>query len=322
VLEIRNGAVVHQQDSANFMAAYRDPDGTVWLGGNTGLGHIQSGRVVMTPLPKEAPDGVQAIARDRTGALWVTIIRQGVFRLSGGRWSANGGLDALPRARAIVETADTEGAVWLGYMDNRIARVNGNEVQLLDASRGLNVGNVTAIQASGKHVWVSGELGFARFDGMRFIPILSAAGDAFTGISGIIETPGGELWLNGFAGITRVSRSEVERVIRDPAHRVQVETFDYLDGVPGTASQLRPTPTAIETTDGRLWFLTTGGVVSIDPARIVRNPLPPPVTVWTISSEGVRYPAVAADLHLPIHTTKLRIDYTAGSLTIPERVGF
>jgi signal transduction histidine kinase len=212
--------------------------------------------------------------------------------------------------------------LWFGYPDNRIARVNGDEVQLFDASRGLNVGNITAIHASGKHVWVGGDLGFARFDGIRFVPILSASGNSFTGISGIIATRGGELWLNGIAGITHISRPEVERVIRDSAHRVQVETFDYVEGVPGIAQQLRPLPSAIETTDARLWFATTGGLVLIDTTRIVRNAPPPPVTIWSISSDGVRYPAVNADLHLPIHTTKLQIDYTAGSLALPERVGF
>ena len=81
----------------------------------------------------------------------------------------------------------------------------------------------------------------------------------------------------------------MERVTRDPAHRVQVETFDYLDGVPGTALQLRPNPTAIETTDGQLWFLTTGGLVSIDPARIVRNPLPPPVRIEEIRVDDKKF---------------------------------
>ena len=322
VLEIRNGTVVHQQDTAGFTAGYHDPKGAVWFGGNTGLGHIEGGRVVMTPLPEQAADNVQALVRDRTGALWVSLIHKGVFRLSGGRWSAYGDLKTLPRAPAIVETADAEGVLWLGYTDNRIARVNGDEVQLFDAGRELNVGNVTAIQASGQYVWVGGSLGFARFDGTRFVPILSASGNALTGISGIVETPGPELWLNGFNGITHISRPEVERVIRDPSHRVQVETFDALDGVPGIAQQPTLTPSAIETSDGRVWFSTSGGLVLIDPARFVRNALPPPVTVWSISSDGVRYPAGTADLHLPIHTTTLRIDYTAGSLTIPERVSF
>jgi signal transduction histidine kinase/ligand-binding sensor domain-containing protein len=322
LLEIRNGTIVNQQDTGEFTAGYSDPDGSAWFGGAAGLGHTEHGHLVMTPWPEAVQMDVQAVVRDRAGALWVSLIHQGVFRLSNGRWLAHGGLKALAGMTPIVETVDGEGALWFGYTDNRIARVNGDKVELLDASRGLNVGNVTAIHASGKRVWIGGDLGFARFDGMRFVPILSASGSSFTGISGIIETRAGELWLNGIEGITHISRSEVERVSGDATHRVQIETFDHVDGVPGTAQQMRPIPSAIETTDGRLWFATTGGLVLIDPSRIVRNAPPPPVTVWSISSEGIRYPVVNTDLSLPIHTTQVQIDYTAGSLTTPEHLSF
>lgn len=322
VLEIRNGTIVHQEATADFTAAYGDPDGSVWFGGTAGLGHTEGGRVVITPWPEKVHTDVQALVRDRTGAIWLSIVRDGIFRLSDGRWSAYGALQGLPRTAAIVEAVDTAGALWFGYTNNRIARVNGDQVQLFDVSSGLNVGNVTAIHAAGKQVWVGGDLGFARFDGTRFVPILSSSGNPFAGISGIIETPGEELWLNGNAGIAHISRSEVERVIRAGARSARAETFDYVDGVPGTAMPMRPLPSAIQTTDGRLWFSTTGGLVLIDKTRIVRNTLPPPVTVWSINSDGVRYTAANADLRLPIHTTTLRIDYTAGTLTVPERVCF
>jgi hypothetical protein len=89
----------------------------------------------------------------------------------------------------------------------------------------------------------------------------------------------------------------------------------------GYAVQVRPTPSAIEGTDGRLWFALTSGLVSIDPLQIKRNPLPPPVTIWSVSARGTQY-AAASQPRLPVHTTDVRIDYTAGSLTIPERVSF
>ena len=86
--------------------------------------------------------------------------------------------------------------------------------------------------------------------------------------------------------------------------------------------QLRPLPSAVETPDGALWFVTTNGLASIDSARIHRNTLPPPVTIWSVTAGGRRYPVTSAVLRLPVHTSKLQIEYTAGSLTIPERVHF
>jgi signal transduction histidine kinase len=251
--------------------------------------------------------------------MWVSVVRQGVFRFADGQWSAP---DAVPREPAIVITAQAEGPLWFGYPRNRIARLEGRAMQLFDSTYGLKVGNVTAIFAQGKQVWVGGELGFARFDSRRFVPVVSASGNPFTGISGIVGTNNGDLWLNAIGGIVHVPAREVERMIRDPRYRVRYDTFDSLDGVSGSPIQLRPLPSALETTDGRVWFVMSDGLVWIDPTHLVRNALVPPVTIWSISSGGKQYPNLGADLRLPVHTTSLQIDYTAGSLTIPERVHF
>jgi signal transduction histidine kinase len=55
---------------------------------------------------------------------------------------------------------------------------------------------------------------------------------------------------------------------------------------------------------------------------LIRNPLPPPVEIQKVFSDGKQYAIRGSILRLPIHTSSLQIDYTAGSLTIPERVHF
>jgi signal transduction histidine kinase len=321
LLTIRDGQVVAQRDVAEFAAAYRDVDGSLWFGGPSGLAHREGAGFIVTPLPQEARNLlVQAIVRDSAGSLWVAMSRQGVFRLQNGQWT--GELPELSRPPALVATADQRGNLWFGYINNRIARVHDATVRIFGTGDGLNVGNVFAICARRDHLWIGGELGLGRFDGARFVSVWGASGHAFTGISGIVETETGDLWLNGNIAISHISHLEVEHALRDPSYQPQYEIFDYRDGLMGTATQIRPTPTAFESSDGRLWFATTAGVVSIDPDRIKRNPLPPPVTIWSIGSGDQQYENLSADLRLPIHTTNLQIDYTAGSLTVPERVHF
>jgi signal transduction histidine kinase len=254
--------------------------------------------------------------------LWVSVSRIGVFRVVDGEWVEYGNLDALPRAVAHVAVSDESGTVWLGYSNNRIARVNGGLVQIFDTRQGLGVGNVLAIFARGGQVWVGGELGFARLDGDRFVSIHGASELQFRGISGIVRARNGDFWLNGGDGVTHIARQEIERVVEDAGHRVQLETFNYLDGILGTAVQLRPQPSAIETTDGRIWFSMTAGIVSIDALHLVRNTLAPPVTIWSLTSGTVRYPKLGTELHLPVRSTDVQIEYSAGSLTVPERVHF
>ena len=321
--EIRDGKVVTRQTTPAFDVAYRDHEGGVWFGGPTALGRLENDRILTTPLPPTLLGRpIEALVRDHGGALWVSVSRRTVFRFLDGEWSEYGSLRGLPRDFPLVESVDDVGVLWFGYRNNQIARIEGRAVQMLDASRGLDVGNVLAILAGDGEVWVGGELGFARFDGRRFVPIRSALAAPFKGISGIVRARNGDLWLNGIAGIVHIARDEVEHLIRDPNHPVGCEIYDYLDGVPGVASQLRPTPTAIETTDGRVWFSTTGGIVSIDVSHLLRNTVPPPVTIWSLASGHSSYPNTGEILHLPLHATDLQIEYSAGSLTTPERVHF
>jgi signal transduction histidine kinase/ligand-binding sensor domain-containing protein len=324
VTEIRNGGMPEKLHIPTFTATFRDSDGSVWIAGLQGIAHLlQGGQIVTTALPEEGTGAeIQAIARDRTGALWISIVRKGVFRFFDGRWEAYGNLEPLPRSPAVVATVEQGGALWLGYTDNRIARVEGAAVRLFDAKDGLSIGNVTAIAAFAGHIWASGELGLALFDRGRFVPVGSVSGNPFTGITGIIETSAGDLWLNGDQGIVHISRADVSRLLRVPDFKMPVRIFNALDGVLGTAQALRPIPSAVETPDGRLWFQTTAGLVLIDTTQTVYNALAPPVTIGSIRSNGVRHPASAGNLRLPPGTRSVQIDYTAGSLSVPERVGF
>jgi signal transduction histidine kinase/ligand-binding sensor domain-containing protein len=323
VEEVRGGVVVNHLHVPELNVAYRDLQGTVWFGGPNILAHLDRGRLVTEPLPPQARDSpVQALARDSAGAMWVSVLRRGLFRMLDGAWSERGNLDGLPSVAPVVATANEAGVLWFGYRDNAIARVSGGQVQMFEAADGVNVGTVLSIEARGGEVWIGGELGVARFDGARFAGVHDASGMAFEGVSGIVRAQNGDLWLNGTSGISRILRQGIDQWVRDPARRVQVETFNHLDGVPGNAVQLRPLPSAVEVTDGRIWFSRTTGLVSIDTRSLVRNMLPPPVTIWSLSGGDRQYRNLGEDVLLPVHTTNVRIEYSAGSLTVPERVRF
>jgi signal transduction histidine kinase len=262
----------------------------------------------------------QALVRDGDGSIWISAKSRGVFHLIGGQWQAE---EALKPLRGLVGAADPNGNLWFGSSDGRIARVRQHAVEYFDARSGLAVGRVTAICATSDRVWVGGELGLARLDGANFVPVVGTSGEPFRHISGITSTRGGDLWLNTVGGIAHIGRAEIERTSMDKNYRVRSEFLDHLDGISGTPQFIRRTSSVVEADDGRLWFaLDNGVVISIDPQHRVRNPLAPPVTIWALSSGGKSYLNAGATIQLPEHTTNLQIDYTAGSLTLPERVQF
>lgn len=306
--------------------AYRDPEGTVWLGTEKGLWRIEHGRpVLVAPFPAEpavAKDAnVFALAKDGTGALWVSLGKSGLWRWRGGVWTrVDEHLSPSRQTSVYAATTDARGRVWLGYRDNAVALVEDGRLRHYGAAEGVDLGVVTALKA-GRRLWAGGQFGLQHFDGQRFHTLTVAGEEPLRGVAGILEMPDGALWVHAVPGIFHIEAEEVERAVANPGHRVRCERFDFLDGLPARPTQLRPLPTAVQGTDGRLWFATSNGVVWVDPARIFRNPLPPPVTLRAVRVDGQRL-GPGPSLALPVGAKNLEIDYTALSLTIPERVRF
>src|SRR5271168_924020 len=81
-------------------------------------------------------------------------------------------------------------------------------------------------------------------------------------------------------------------------------------------------PTAIEGTDGRLWFTLRNGVVWLDPAAYSeKRTVPAPITIQSVSADDKFY-APGPALSLQAHTSSVQVSYSAVSLTDPEAIRF
>ncbi|CAN5423054.1 sensor histidine kinase [soil metagenome] len=301
---------------------WRDPDGDLWFGGAGNLWRRHAGRFESVPMPPTSGDGdVQALVRDGDGALWVAVIRAGLFRLGEKGWERDGGMAGFPGLNPLVATRDEAGRTWFGYPAGQVAMLEHGKLTGFGAEQGVQRGNITAVFVRGEHLWIGGEAGLDRYDNGRFNAIQTTDDHGLAGISGIVETAAGELWLSGRFGIFRVPKTELDRVRSDPSHRIAVQRFDHEDGLPGLPQQHRPLPSAIEGTDGRLWFSTIDGVAWTDPTRLRSNPLAPPVTIESLTV-GAQDVPLGSTPQLTAGTHDLRIAYTALSLVIPQRVRF
>jgi signal transduction histidine kinase len=140
-------------------------------------------------------------------------------------------------------------------------------------------------------------------------------------VSAILEDDDGFLWLAGALAILRVTPQELERALAVPTYRIEGVVFGPSDGLRGLPRQREPFPTATRATDGGLWFSTSEGVVVIDPRHMPRNIVPPPVKIEVIKADDQTLPATAG-LRLRPRTRNLQFEFTALSLTAPERVRF
>lgn len=326
-----SGSIVVVDDSTRLLpgepsavqATFRDEGGRLWVATENGeVWHATPSGFQQDAVPAEARGSpIQSLVYDREGALWISVVRRGVFRRAGEKWTAFGGSTTLPKLTAIRMTMDSSGALWFGYTDNRIARYDRGAVTLFGPVDGIDVGNVTTIQLSRGHVWIGGARGLQRLVNGHFRAVVSHDATPFLGITGIVECATGELWLNGGDGVTRIPAADVSTASPDSVTRVNYERFDALDGLTGVAPQLRPLPSAIAAPDGRLWFATSEGAFGVDPAMVRRNRVVPPVQIRAVIAGGASY-RTRDSTSLPANTRSLQVQYTGLSLAIPERVRF
>jgi len=308
-----------------------DSHGVVWMPGRDDVETYDGLHIRHIPAPpgsltdergERVIQPCQAIAEDAAGDTWISIVKVGVFRLSNGTWTLNGGLKALPEGPAIRVMGDEFGRIWLTYPGDRIAVVDHDHVTLYNSSNGLDVGNVFGLYVRGTHAWAAGDQGVAYLSPSGAFRNLIGKGDnTFRGTSGVVETPAGELWFNGPDGVYRISADDIAAWLKQPAYTPSYELFTQADGINGAAQPIRPGPTMIESTDGRIWVATKQNLAWIDPAHIRRNTIAPDVTISTLASANSSWPATSVP-SLPSGTRNIHLAYTAPALSMPERVHF
>lgn len=313
------GAEVVRRDLRDVSGALFGGDGTLWMVGRNLLFALRGNAFTSVSLPGTSK--VNALTIDPVGNPWVAIAEHGLYRMHDKQWLPVSMAAPLDRLTPTALATDAAGHLWVGYPDNRIADIDGPRVRLYTADEGLRVGNITAIDVSGKDVLIGGELGLARLRAGHIHSLVVPGSDVFNGITGIAETANGDLWLNTSKGVVQISASEATTSFDQPDYRPVYRLFDYRDGLPGMAVQAAKVPTALVAPNQRLWFLTSQGPAWIAPNDLHSNTLAPPVAILGLEANGTRY-APTGSMRLPKGTDNLQIAYTAASLAVPGRVTF
>jgi signal transduction histidine kinase/ligand-binding sensor domain-containing protein len=316
----------------NVLLAYRDPDGVIWLDnyeGNesqyrAGLFQWKEGHFTKVAVPRNLEEmWVHAMTKDSAGNFWISGVRDGIYKFRSGVWTHIDIFKDNPTAWASAAITDSRDRVWLAFTkDKQIVVVTEGAVKSFSTEKDLSIGAVDLLARSGEQIWAGGDLGIAFFQGDKFHTIKTDDGSTFNDIDRVVPTARDGVWLSARQGIGHIPEGEVEHVIRDPSYKVKYETIDQLSDLPDPLqAEGSGYVSAVQASDGLLWFATRSGVARIDPKKISKNNLAPPVSIRSISADGKEY-TFNTTVSLPALTKNLRVQYTGLSLSIPERVRF
>jgi signal transduction histidine kinase/ligand-binding sensor domain-containing protein len=286
----------------------------VWMTFRDYVLHVDGTHV--TRLPKPPLPGAFGCVEDRDGRLWIAALNRGIYWHDAAGWHLwrNGSAQGLP-----ANTAPMPGgrAAILFRADPKLA--SQPPFEPIHAKR-AGVGGIEGLFPGSDAFYVSGAQGMARFAGDTRRTLSGKTYPWLASVNGLVQTAAGDTWTIGDGGITRMASRDLDRAFDRPGAALPHRAFDFRDGL-GSFAQKSPGPQAAVGGDGRIWFLTRGAVVSVDPADLAINRVPPPVSIRSLDA-GDRHYAGSGPVRLPAGTTSLVINYTALSLSVPSRVHF
>jgi ligand-binding sensor domain-containing protein/signal transduction histidine kinase len=245
--------------------------------------------------PRDNPDQVQIVSngltgnitavhvlfKSRAGDIWIGADPNllGCFR--GGRLENYFRENEFPgrNPRSIAE--DNKGRIWIGTEDRQLIELADGKCTVFTPKDGLPDAPIRSLYAdNGGSVWIGtigGGLALRRNE--KFTRITVDDGLPDDNIAEMVEDDAGRLWCGTRGGIFYADRADLLAFADGKIPRVTGVVFSRSEGLTGISCLGSAQPMACKTADGKLWFATQQGVLSLDSARLKINYRPPPVFI-------------------------------------------
>ncbi|MFC6839410.1 ligand-binding sensor domain-containing diguanylate cyclase [Xanthomonas theicola] len=301
--------------------------GRLWIGTRRGAVLYRDGRATLPPLLAPLRElQVSGILRDRAQRLWFAT-SDGLFRSDGAGLHRYGTREGLrdARIRLLYETGD--GRLLVGSQAGLYELRGERLVPLADAGSALAAADITAMHELPGGQWVVGTLSEQLwvFDGRRWTMFDEQDGLPLNAAFFIADDGHGSLWVAGMRGVYRMPLASLLKRIQAPATPLQAELLlndggQRHGGVEAFCCNGAGNGKGF-IDNGTLWLPSRDGVVTMDTAGIVKNPVAPQPVVERIRVQG-RWmtPQALRDTPLPAQAHDLDFEFTAASFQAPENV--
>ncbi len=224
-------------------------------------------------------------------------------------------------------TWDGEGALWCGFSQGGLARLADGQVTFFRREDGVGSNSVQCLFADDEDgsLWIgTADNGLTRYKNGRFVNLGTSHGLTNKTICYMLEDDRGFFWMSTRRGIQRVSKAELNRCADGVIPKFTSQTYDRSDGLPVSEFQGGRQGAGCRTEDGRIWFASSAGPISVDPDSIRPNPLPPPMAIESLQVDGREVPLGGGMVPFefaPDHE-RLEFAFSALSFVAPDKVRF
>jgi signal transduction histidine kinase/DNA-binding response OmpR family regulator/ligand-binding sensor domain-containing protein len=307
---------------------FESKDGSLWVGTTGGLSQYKNGKFTQYGAHgRLANHYISAISEDDEGLI-VTTSETVALRFRDGEvqpLTFRGQTTPLstPGNYTFTIERDSSGVLWFGTVRGLFKFVPG--APPTNAWQRQIDFPVTSIYNDQRgSLWLCG-----RVPGITRFSIRDGAVTRYTKAAGLFDDyptraltdAAGNLWVSTSNGIYKAPRQDLDDFAAGRIATLRMAHYDTSDGMKTSEASSIAQPAGWRTRDGRLWFTTQKGLVSIDPAHLRVNRLIPPVVIEEVVADDTRYPT-RSDVQLPPGRDRIEFHYTSLSLLVPNRVQF
>ena len=254
----------------------------VWAG-TRGEGIFRFAAGYFSPVAGAEKIGLQifALFESRDGKIWAGG-QNGLAGFDGAAWKIFSSKDGLPpnSIRALAE--DAAGNLWIGTEGGGLFQLRDGKIS--NARAPVKDVSCLLVDCDGV-LWVgtSGH-GLARWQNGSWSACSTIQGGLVSDSIGyLLDDDAGNLWLGSYEGLLRINKKSVADFAAGVVKSVACRTFFTRECSAGAQ------PAAVRTQDGKMWFPTIGGLLSVNPAELKPNTNPPPVVIESVLVDGVEH---------------------------------
>ena len=199
-----------------------DSDGSFWIGGQTALVHWRNSASKLYPIEglkhNAGGIGVNSLARDTDGSVWVGILKTGpglgLGRLTKGVFKSfvTAGFDGS-KIPVSSMTVDRDGNLWVGTTNQGLFRIHGDVVDHYGRAEGLSGDFVEGFfEDRDGTFWVSTTNGLDSFRDPPITVFSAVEGLALDAAVGLLATRDGTIWIANAGSFDRIVNGTVTSI--------------------------------------------------------------------------------------------------------------
>jgi len=202
-------------------ALLADGKGGFWLGGQRAVVHWHAGVSEVYPieaLKTNSEDGINALALDSDGSLWIGLLPQGpgkgLGRLERGVFKSfvAPGFDGS-KLVVFALNFDRDGSLWVGTQGNGLFRIRGDVVEHYGRAEGLSGDFVNDLFVDREGIlWVTTTNGIDSLRDPRVVTFSTSEGLGSEAAVGVLASRDGTVWVANAGSLDKIKNGSITSI--------------------------------------------------------------------------------------------------------------